>query len=215
MKAFKHWKRQQVQETFGLKKFETLPILERWLTVDTTKITAEERKDVEKLRVLLKRHVLDWNEAELKFHFLGPFMLAIDFYSDHYNPFVERPLTVKLGEDTAVGIVDFLVAAGEQIPKAPYFCLHEYKPEEGSSNDPFGQLLIAMVAAQQANEAEGKIFPIYGAFVIGRNFYFVVLDSKDFAVSDIYAATQDDIYEVFAIFRKVRSYIDALLENVG
>jgi len=142
---------------------------------------------------------------------LGPFLLLVNFHSSQYHPFLERTLSVKIGEETATGIVDFLIAQGEQIPKAPYFCLHEYKPEEGVSNDPFGQLLIAMVAAQQANELVGKQLPIYGAFIIGRNFYFVILEDKQYAVSDIFTATQTDILDIYLILQKVKKHITQVL----
>ena len=210
MKSFKFWKRYQVQEAFDLKRVETLERLTNWLTVDVTSITPTERERIEELQKLLRRNILDWNEAELKFNFLGPLMLIVNFYTEHYRPFAERSLTVKVGKETSSGYIDFLVASGEQVPKAPYFCLHEYKPEEGTSNDPLGQLLIAMVAAQQANQVIEKQIPIYGTYTIGRNFYFVVLDDKKFAVSDSYPSTQEDIFEIFCIFRKLKVFLGEL-----
>lgn len=211
MKSFKHWRRHEVQKTFGLRRVEELPLLQEWLTVDSIDIPPEERKQVETLRKRVKRHALDWNEAEMKFHFLGPLMNVVDFDTEYYNSFAERPLQVQIEDEVALGIVDFMVASGEQVPEAPYFCLHEYKPEEKSSNDTSGQLLIAMVAAQQANRAAGRDIPIYGAFVIGRNFYFMVLDDDQYAFSDVFPVTQEDIFAVFVILRKVKGYIDEVV----
>jgi hypothetical protein len=211
MKSFNQWRRQEVQEAFGLERLQQLPLLDEWLRVDVSAITPEERKQIESLRGLFQQHALDWNEAEVKFHFLGPLMNVVDFHAAYYHSFVERPLQVTIGEETASGIVDFMVATGDQLPKAPYFCLHEYKPEAGSSNDVSGQLLIAMVAAQQANRAAGREIPIYGAFVIGRNFYFMVLEENRYAFSDVFPATQEDVFAVFVILRKVKAYIEATL----
>jgi len=50
------------------------------------------------------------------------------------------------------------------------FCLHEHKPEEGMSNDPYGQLLIVMIAAQQVNLKIGLDIPVYGLYNLGRYF---------------------------------------------
>lgn len=49
-----------------------------------------------------------------------------------------------------------------------------------------GQLLIAMVAAQYLNEDN---LPIYGIYVNGRNWFLVVLDGQNYAVSNPFMAT--------------------------
>lgn len=48
----------------------------------------------------------------------------------------------------------------------PHFFLPEYKPEKNRDNDPLGQLLIAMVAAREANKDDN---PMYGIYINGRN----------------------------------------------
>jgi hypothetical protein len=68
--------------------------------------------------------------------------------TDKYNSFLEHTLSIKVNEDITVsGSLDFLVATGKQIPRAPLFALHEYKPEPNMSIDPMKKLLIAMVTA--------------------------------------------------------------------
>lgn len=211
MKSFDQWRRHEVQEVFGLQRLPQLPLLDEWLQVDVSGITPEERKQIESLRRLFQQHALDWNEAEVRFHFLGPLMNVVDFHAAPYHSFVERPLRVAIGEETASGIVDFMVATGDQLPETPYFCLHQSKPLSTSRRDISGLLLIAMVAAQQANRAAGREIPIYGAFVIGRNFYFMVLEENRYAFSDVFPATQEDVFAVFVILRKVKAYIEATL----
>lgn len=211
MQSFKYWKRQQVEDAFGVERVDRLTLMDEWFNTKEIEITEEEKKSISRLQKLLSIYALDWNEAELKFHFLGPFMQLVDFYSKTYNPFVERWLTAKLKTESTSGKVDFLVAEGTQIPKAAYFCLHEYKPEEGSSNDASGQLLIAMVAAQQANKVVEKEIPLYGAFVIGRFFYFMVLNEKKYTISQPLSATEDDIFTIFAMMKKVKFYIQQFI----
>lgn len=169
MKPFKYWKRQEVEEAFGLKRLRNLPILSEWLNVDMNTIGGKAKERLEELRGVLIDNILDWNEAELKFYFLGPLMLLVNYKTDKYWAFAERSLSVTIGKDTTSRNIDFFVAQGEQIPKALYFCLHEYKPEEGTSNDPLGQLLITMVAAQKANEKQESNIPIYAGLIGSKN----------------------------------------------
>lgn len=211
LKSFKNWKREEVQKTFKLKRRYKMDLMTQWLNIDINSISDFNKKEIEKLQRKLIRYGSDWNEATLKFLFLGPLMHLIDFNMGLYNAFLEHELTAYLGENTISGKVDFMVAQGEQIPIAPFFCLHEYKPEKGTDKDPFGQLLIAMVAAQQANEKENLEIPIYGLYLLGNIFYFVLLHGKDYMRSPSYDAAQSDIYEIFAILEKTKSYVQQIL----
>lgn len=211
MKSFKFWKWEEVQDTFGLKRTKQSAPMQDWLTVDRSTLTNEEKEELENLRSYLDDHLTAWNEAALKMLFLGPLMRLVNFHHAFFNPFMEHKLTAKVGTETTSGLVDLMVARGEQIPKTPIFCLHEYKPEEGTSNDPYGQLLIAMVAAQQVNVEAGHDTPIYGTYVLGGNFYFVILDGVEYGRSQPYIATQDDIFDLFLILRKTKVYMTALV----
>jgi hypothetical protein len=83
-----------------------------------------------------------------------------------------------------------------------------------ASKDPLGQLLIAMVAIQQANEEMNLHFPIYGAYVVGQFFYFVILNKKVYSKSEPYVASKEkEIFDVFCILNKVKDYIDAIIEK--
>ncbi len=106
-----------------------------------------------------------------------------------------------------------MVATGKQIPKEPYFFLHEYKPSRRSTNnDPDGQLLISLVTAQSKNAYP---HPIYGVTVEGRLWYFWVLKDKDFAVSNDYSVTSDEIFKIFAIICKAKEYIEMEVDKIS
>ena len=127
---------------------------------------------------------------------------------------MERPLVVKKGTDEALGTVDFLIAKGWQLPRSPFFSVHEYKPDPMASKDPLGQLLIALVAIQQENEAMNLHFPLYGAYVVGQFFYFVILDKKTYSKSEPYVASKEkEIFEIFCILNEVKNYIDEIIEK--
>jgi hypothetical protein len=94
-----------------------------------------------------------------------------------------------------------MVARGQQNPKQPHFFFHEYKPEKNRDNDPLGQVLIAMVAAQGLNKDEN---PIYGIYVNGRNWFLLALQDKQYATSRAYDITSDAIFDLFAILEYLR-----------
>ncbi len=108
------------------------------------------------------------------------------------------------------GTVDMVVASGFQKPKKPFFCIHEYKQElKKDSSDPLGQLLSEMIVSQKINN-NGQV--IYGSYVIGRSWYFIILEGNEYTVSDTYVATQDDIYTIFKILREVKKYIELIVK---
>ncbi len=53
---------------------------------------------------------------------------------------------------------------------------------------------------------------LYGCYVLGRFWFFVVLDGTDYAVSNAYNASDDDIYQIVALMREAQNYILAILE---
>ena len=113
----------------------------------------------------------------------------------------------KIDGEQVFGEVDLMIASGRYEPQKPYFCLHEYKKEKGTDNDPLGQLIIAMMTAQEINNAE---FPIYGAYVMGRNWFFLTLVNRKYCISNEYVATRDDIFEIFKILKKLKVIINAI-----
>lgn len=212
MKSFNYWKIQEVSEEFGIKEVYEHSLLEQWLNVKCD-IDEETKNDLERLQFLLKRNVHLWNEMELKMKFLGPLMNLVNYDSEYYRAFMERQLTIKNGDETISGTVDFLIAKGFQLPRSPFFSVHEYKPDPTASKDPLGQLLIAMIAMYKSNQEEGLEFPIYGAYVVGRFFYFVVFDGKTYCKSEPYTASKDEIFDIFCILNEVKVYIDRLIEK--
>ncbi|MEM8524198.1 MAG: hypothetical protein AAGG68_06130 [Bacteroidota bacterium] len=213
LQSFKYWKPEDVERSFNISLVKKSPDLDQWLVADTL-ISKKEREQLSALKERLIENVQDWNEAALKFYFLGPLMGLIWFKSDQYNSFLENKLTVEVGDQIVQGNIDFMVATGRQTPRTPFYTLHEYKPEPGYTGYPLGQLLIAMVAAQKRNEAAGIDLPLYGTYVMGRLFFFVYFYKNQYAQSLAYDATQDDIFKIYAIIKKVKDYIERNLERV-
>jgi hypothetical protein len=150
-----------------------------------------------------------WNEDEYKFLFISHILNFVDFSTEYYNVFTQRSMSVAYDNGTKIttGKVEWMLARGRQIPQEPHFFLHEYKPEKNRDNDPLGQLLIAMVAAREANKDDS---PIYGIYINGRNWFFVVFTGITYAVSKPYAATTDDIFDLFAVLEYIRGEMDKM-----
>lgn len=207
LKSFRYWKTQEIEDTFGISEVKNSQVLAKWLNTKC-EITAAEKRRLEQLRVRLEERVTYWNEATLSFYFISPLIDLVDFNSDRYAGFLESKLELIYGDQVIQGNVDFLVATGKQIPKAPFFALHEYKPEVGVVTDPQGQLLIAMLAADTKNRERGLDLPLYGTYIIGRLFFFVYFYKNQYARSRAYDATQEDIRDVFFILKEVKRYVE-------
>lgn len=205
MRTFDTWTYEQVEDVFGISPLRTSSPFEDWLKAANCDPNASEKELLDYYRNLLFEEVQNWNEDELKLFFIGPVLGLIHFKTEHFKPFTQRTLSVTHGNITASGKVDFMLAKGKMVPKIPYFCLHEYKQENRRENDPLGQLLIGMVAAKAKNADE---MPIYGCYVSGRNWFFILLEGNKYCLSDAYVATSEDIYKIFAILKKCKSLVD-------
>ncbi len=209
-KSFKDWNFEEVEDTFELQKVENLPTLEKWLSCVYHGDDAE-REIIDTLQKKLRREVSILNEEELKMRFIGKLIDLVDFFNGEYRYFLDRKLTIEKDGIKVEGKVDFMVARGKQTPKQPFFFLYEYKKEKGYASDPLGQLLMAMLAAQARNESGNQ--PIYGIYVIGRFWFFVVLEEKKYAVSLAYDSTREAIFEVVGFLKGVKGYIEAFISK--
>jgi hypothetical protein len=174
-KPFKDWEAEEVELTFGINRLHSMPFIDNLKNIKLPE-NHPNRAILEDYRLEAFDLVDSWNEDEYKFMFISPFFKLVNLKSVNYKVFTQRPMSVKYDNDqkTSDGLVEFMLAKGRQIPRKPHFFLHEYKPEKRRDNDPLGQLLIAMVAAQKLN-LDDK--PIYGIYVNGRNWFFVALEA--------------------------------------
>jgi hypothetical protein len=203
-RPFEQWLYEDVEIEFGIERVKNLPTMLQWLDVSATQILPER---FENLRIELAENVENWNEDELKMMFIALFLAEFKFNNTpHYKVFTQRFFSLQTPTVEASGRIEWFIATGKQTPKKPFFFLQEYKPEKASGNDPLGQLLIAMVDVQTLNEDAQK--PLYGCYVIGRLWFFVVLVGKEYAVSRAYDATQtDDMTAMIQILEKVKQHI--------
>jgi hypothetical protein len=64
-----------------------------------------------------------------------------------------------------------------------------------------------MLATQTLNTQER---PIYGVYIIGSLWWFVVLQGNQYAVSDPFNAfKEEELFKIFSILKRCKSYIEA------
>lgn len=207
-RTFSQWTLQDLQDTFRLKRHDSLPSLTDWLEMDC-EIDPLDHKTLEKLQEKVLRNSAYWSEEELKFFLIAPLINMAD-YTDPVHFFGGRGLTAEIDDFQLTGVVDGMLASGEYSPKRPFFCLHEYKPEEsGRKDDPAAQVLSAMLAADKLNEDDE---PVYGAYVLGRLWFFITLEGRDFSISKDYSASHEDIFDILRILKNLDSLVGKRIE---
>lgn len=159
-----------------------------------------------------------WNEDELKFFFISGIISLVNFSKPKvYSSFSQRTLATKRPDIhqnmiDLRGRVEFFVALGEQIPRQPFFFIHQYKPlNKTTPSDPLGQLLIAMLATQTLNNTQQ---PIYGVYIMGSLWWFVVLNGNEYAVSEPFNAFKEaELFKIFSILKRCKGYIEAYISQ--
>ena len=204
-----------LEKQLGIEQTSRSPGLENWLTKSKkVPVTRSERQKISDLQVNLIANFLGWNEQELALNFIGPLLSFVMFSSKKYNLFAERLLeaTVKDmdGNDISLnGRPDTIIASGFRTPEVPFFSFHEHKPEVDSSGDPVGQVLAAMIVGQAKNGKPDE--PIYGCYVIGQNWYFLVLQAKNYTIATPFATTNTEIFSVFKMLKALKEMIEERL----
>jgi hypothetical protein len=154
-----------------------------------------------------------WNEESLKMNFIAPFLLLfVNFFDEklRYESFYDETISATVENIYLQTECDFMLAKGVgDIVKTPYFHFQEYKRSKKSPPEPMAQLLVAFLIAQEKNK-NGK--PLYGLTIVGRDWHFVVMEGKKYAVSRTFDATQkEDLLKIIAILRKFKVILETTL----
>ena len=160
-------------------------------------------------RKKLRENYRTWNEEELKMHFISPILsVANTNIPNVCKTFFERPLHGIINNYEMDVITDCMVAlpklSGD--PDKPYFFLQEFKQSQRfGRTDPEGQMLAAMLLAQQSN-ADDKY--LYGCFVIEKNWHFTTLKGLDYCVSPQFDATKkEDLIKIVYMLCQLKELI--------
>ncbi len=205
---FREWTSDRIDETFGTKQILKHPALESWLAFEC-ELESWEKKALDRVQSPLIIGAVGWNEVELENKFISPMFMLAGVYGDNFGYFLERDLAATIDDYELSGRVDGMVASGVRNPKKPFFCLNEYKRLTDPDGEPQGQVLMAMLVAQQHNNTPN--LPLYGCYIVGKDWYFMVLVDKEYAISKIFTADDEDIYEIFRILRGLTASVAAQL----
>lgn len=202
-KSFKECTLHYLDKTFKLEQTRTLPALEQWLAMAAA-ISEIEHHLLLHLKNVLTFNVHDWNEHELDSHFIGPLFTMVDYSSTKYNHFAQRDLAGTVEGIRLFGKPDGMIASGRREPEKPFFAFQEYKKHLDPNGDPAGQALAAMLVGQSM-DVEPKA--LYGCYVIGNAWWFMVLEGKSYAISQDYSAITDEIFDICRILKALKQIV--------
>ena len=200
-------------DIFGLTRLwgnAKIPLMQDWTDASVV-LTPAEHDIFEEIYTNAAENIIGWQEEDLKMLFISPVLfLAQIKNTKRYLTFFERTIEGTINGHYLKTKTDFMVASGSVgIFKVPYFHFQEYKPFKNPSGDSMGQLLEAMLIAQQKND-NGK--PIYGCEIIGKYWSFVIMQHRTYCVSDAYDCTKKaDLMQIIAILRKFKYILDTEL----
>jgi hypothetical protein len=199
---------EKVLPTFHIKKVKTCKQLDYWLT-SNDELTHTEIAIIDLALDRFLRHGMGWNEEELKMHFISPILNVANLNIEELcKTFFERPLSGIIDNYQLNIITDCMIASYNEggLPVKPYFFLQEFKQAQlWGKTDPQGQMLVAMLLAQQQNANDKHL---YGCFVKENNWHFATLKGLDYCVSRQFDSTQkDQLLQIVFILRKLKELI--------
>lgn len=225
MTNFKYWTRDKLRKTFGLKRIYNSSFLQNWFE-NLPELDDYEKVSLERLLDNMQKFVDYWNEDEVKLKFIGNIISLVNFDTETISAFANREISGIVDEEELLGKPDVMVATGKQEVDAPFFFLQSplfippkgenkensllWGDARGATPDPAGQCLVAMLLAYEKNKEvpQMKNKPIYGVYVIGRNWFFMVLKDREYAISLAYDAThKDKLLDILRIMKAQRAKI--------
>jgi len=214
LKAFTDCTLDYLEQTFGLIPTLDNSLLDDWL-VRPADISDFERQELLSFQEPLILNVLHWNEQELSLGFIGPMLTLARFTGPHFNLFANRLIKAVVDGIELFGKPDAFIASGFRAPRIPFFAFTEFKKDIDPSGDPAGQALAAMLVGQTLNRNEGDAasrpidpnLPIYGCYVNGRDWNFMILTGRTYCISADYSARTDDIFDIFRILKALKQLV--------
>lgn len=205
--TFKEWTLTKLDNAFGIRQIldTDCSFMQKWQALSqTTEIIDLERQVLLKLQKPLQWGGKGWNEFELENKFISPVFMIAEFDDRIIGYFLERPLKGIVGDYELSGIVDGMIARGFRDPDKPFFCMHEYKRSVDNDGQPDAQALAAMLVVQ-ADENGRK--PIYGLYIVGLIWNFMVLNEKEYCISKSYNAEDEELFDIFRMLKALKHII--------
>jgi hypothetical protein len=199
----KQWSEGEMIEVFHLTPIKTraTPLMEEWLSAPMPTFDAIEQRIFDKKLSEVTDRIVGWSEEDLKMKFIAFIVELGDLTSeDGVVTFFDKQISAVVEGIKLTVKSDFMRANGRfGIYRTPYFHFQEYKPYKQPHGDPMAQLLEAFLIAHVKND-NGR--PLYGLEVIGKQWSFVVMEGKEYCVSQPFICTErNDLMKIIAMFR--------------
>lgn len=200
-----------------LKRNLTLSAFDNWFD-NKIQITGDDKLFFENLIEDNYFLIESYNEEELKVKFIAPILNRVKFTDVEHEirDFYEEKITYKTDSFILTGVTDFLVSIGLEFSKKPYFFIQEFKKSIKNDN-PRPQLLAELIAALELNDFK----TIKGAYIIGENWSFVILEKLDtdkyqYFISNTLNATHvNDLEQIYKNLLFVKQEIIKMEEQLS
>ena len=183
------------------------PLMQEWLNVGVPQLTNAEKELFTEIYELVVCRIDGWQEEELKMNFIA-FVLKLGYFnsSEKVSGYYDRIISADIDGIFLKVKTDFMLAKGIlDMPEKPYFHFQEYKKQKDPYGDPTAQLIEAMLIAQELNQNKK---PVYGAYIIGKFWDFVVLQGREYCISKSYDCTdREDLLQIIGILRKFKQIL--------
>lgn len=206
-KTFRDWTLSSLDKVFGMEQIldKECPLLLKWQEKAKMETVSEvEKQNLFNLQEPLQWGGKSWNEFELENKFISPLIMQVRFDDREIGYFLERKLSAQIDNYELSGIVDGMIATGFREPDIPYFCMHEYKKSIENAGMPDAQALVAMMVAREMNENKK---PIYGMYIVGVSWHFMVLNGNDYCISRTYNADSSELFDIFKMLKALKVII--------
>jgi hypothetical protein len=209
----KDWLEGELIEKFNLTRIinHQTPLMQEWLDVPMPTLSIGEQYLFDEDLSYAREHIAGWNEEDLKMKFISTILklghirggdVVLGYFDKTISAVVEgTKLTVKSDFMLAKGILD--------VYRTPFFHFQEYKPYKNPSGDSMAQLIEAFLIAQERNK---NGLPMYGADIIGKQWSFVIMQGKEYCISESYNSIEKNgLLNIISILRKFKYILDTRL----
>ncbi len=211
----KDWKEAELILHFHLNKIvgKQTPLLKEWIETEAPVFSIREFELFEEIYQEGLENITYWAEEDLKMYFISNVLRLSKLMNSENKGFVglfEKKLNATVNDTKLSVRTDFLVAKGfKNVIEEHYFHFQEYKPQLNPSGEPMAQILEAFLIAQTKN---ATLTPLYGCEVIGKQWTFVVMEGKDYCLSEVFDCTRKEhLLKIIAILRKFREILETKL----
>jgi hypothetical protein len=196
-----------IAETFKLERSGKCEHLEKWIN-QSYEFTESEQKLLDEVHAEMVESSDYLNEEEIKIRLIAPlFQIANIDEENKVRVFYERSLSAEIDGYQLSVICDCMVASSTifKTPTHPFFFLQEFKKAKGEKCDAEAQMLVAMLAAQKANN-DGQT--IYGGFLIGSIWRLATLVNNTYCTSRQLSATnKEDLKQIVSTLRHLKALV--------